>query len=224
MKNLGPILLTVGLALLTADFVKAQCRATYRPAAYVAPVQAYQQYNHNAYSYQAPIVASLYYPQQVHQYQGVGYVQFGYTDTQGLERRVEKLEVGQLNLKIDQLTQQVQRLTSPAFAQPNPQQPQPQPLQDFSPAPPKKLSLNVKGHPAEAIMARSCSSCHSETTAKGKGGSFVIFVQDGIANLSRDQWASIGDEVYAGTMPPGKGLKDEDVGQLMDYIRLKRKK
>lgn len=96
----------------------------------------------------------------------------------------------------------------------------------------KKLSEPVparaqgqQGHPAIAVMTRSCAKCHDETSAKAKGKGFTLLKSGVVADLTPDQILDVLDYTSTGFMPKGaKELSGEEVGHLLDYFAKRRKK
>ncbi len=183
------LLAIVGMLTLCAFAESHECvvrqRVTYQQH-YAAP------------AYVAP-VAAIYAPVAV-----VPVYSHGYGSTnEELAGKIERLEFELEKQKFQQEKREFQQL------QQLQQKFQPEQL----PLPAKQMpKADVKGeHPAVAILAKNCLSCHNATKKEGK--------LDLTVALSERQLRKVATMTYRGDMPPGgKGLPDDAVGQIQDWV------
>jgi hypothetical protein len=152
---------------------------------------------HHAQAYVAPYVApaAVYAPVHV-----VPIYSHGYGSTnEELAGKIERLEFELEKQKFQQEKrdfQQKQQLPAPQRMPPAKERSQLKPAD--------------KEHPAVAILAKNCLSCHNATKREGK--------LDLTAALTDKQLRKIATMTYMEEMPPGKPLTDADVGTIQQWV------
>lgn len=191
-----PCLIIIGLLALCSLTDASTCvvrqRVTYQQhyaaPAYVAP------------AYVAP--AAVYAPVAVVPIYSHGY---GATNEE-LAGKIERLEFELEKQKFQQERREFQQL----------QQLQQKFKPEALPAPAKQVmppasKADAKEHPAIAILNKNCLSCHNATKKEGK--------LDLTVALSDRQLRKVATMTYTAQMPPGgKGLADDAVGQIQDWV------
>lgn len=89
------------------------------------------------------------------------------------------------------------------------------------PAPAKEQSKEAApSGDAIGIFKAKCSGCHSNYTATGKGGGFVLLdgPQGQLASLNFKQALRVGTKTYRGEMPPNGKLSDDEVGIIQAWL------
>jgi mono/diheme cytochrome c family protein len=71
-----------------------------------------------------------------------------------------------------------------------------------------------------SVFGAKCAACHSQKSAAGKGGVFVLLKDDKtLAALNDTQVRKLVADVYSGRMPKkGEKLTDPEVGAVMDWV------
>lgn len=188
----------LALLALVPQASAQSCRQVIRHNAYVAPVKVQQKYvapvQHHGYDV---VYQAFYDPHYTLDKQAL--LQQGEEANQRLKLLEKQLEILRLELKAAQ-----QAPAAPA--------PQPRP-----PADPFNPQAQTQSKHLE-LFQNKCARCHDATVATAKGQGFVLTQGGQLANLSHQDAAKIASRVYAGTMPPSKGLSDEEVAIVMQWL------